>query len=103
MKKFYFETILAGDMLAIVKDPSARGRVRRILLVGHFNGRVFNIDNFKKQNFLMLVRILVNISIELGDKNFLEWWNELGQKIYHFGENFGDSFNMQHQRKRRKR
>lgn len=102
MKKNEFENTLAGMVLGIVRDPSSKGRVRRMLVIGHFNGRVFNPEKFLRINFLMLVRILVNISMELHQKEFYDWWNDLGHAIYDFGEHSGDMFNVMHQRKRRK-
>ena len=103
MKKNEFESTLASMVLSIVKDPSSKGRVSRLVVVGHFNGRVFNPAKFLKQNFMMLVRILVNLSMELTEKEFLAWWNDLGRTIYDFGDSSGDTFNSMHQRKNHNR
>ena len=103
MEKNEFESTLASLILSIVRDPSSKGRVTRLTLIGHFNGRVFNPVKFLEQNFMMLVRILVNISMEVTEKEFLAWWNELGRTIYDFGDSFGDAFNSMHRRKNHNR
>ena len=103
MKKNDFESMLASMVLSIVKDPSSKGRVTRLTVIGHFNGRVFNPEKFLKQNFLMLVRIFVNLSMELSEKEFLTWWNGIGRTIYDFGESSGDLYNDMHHRKNRMR
>lgn len=98
MNKNLFVTEIAEMILSAVKKPSAKGRESLIIKLGHFNGRVFNIEEFLKQRFGMIVRILVNLAMDMNRKDFMLLWNTIGNRICEIADNYGDEFNATHKR-----
>lgn len=98
MEKNGFGREIADMILSAVKDPSAKGRVSRMTSIGHFNGRVFNPEKFVMQNFLMIVRIFVNLAMEMDHKQFIQLCLEIAERICQIAENHGDAFNNAHKR-----
>ena len=101
MEKNVLEREIAEMIIGAVKGPTTKGRESRMIKVGHFNGRVFNIEYFLKQSFAMVVRILVNLAMEMNHKSFMQLWNNFGERIYETAEDHGDAFNAAHKRTKR--
>lgn len=98
MKKTEFESELAAIIIDQVKNPATRGRVTRMEATGHFNGRVFKPHFFLKLRFVMFVRIMVNLAMELTYNEFMTVWDRLGKRIFSMGDNNGDTYNDIHRR-----
>lgn len=98
MMKNKFERELAKTILAKVKEPGAKGRVRRMSVIGHFNRMIFMPEVFLEINFMMFVRFMVNLSMELPHKEFMNLWDHIGQRMEAMADLQGDLFNNLHKR-----
>lgn len=103
MEKDSFARQLAIQILADVKAPEAKGRVRRMSALGHFNRSVFLPEEFLKINFKMFVRFMVNLGMELTEQEFMHLWGELGNRLFDMAELWGDMFNDSFRRRQNRR
>lgn len=88
-----FARELAGAFVASVRDQSHSERVARISSLGHFQRWLFRTEEFVEAKFKTVVRVLVNLAIDMPQDEFMELWLDIGMRITQTAEEYGESFN----------
>jgi len=67
---------------------------------GHLNSRYTAMDcEVSEMTVENLLRIEVNLAMQMDEKDFYQHWEQLGRMIYLFADEHGDEFNRQYSKK----
>jgi hypothetical protein len=77
-----------------------RGFLYHLRTSGHLNSRYTAMDcEVSEMTVENLLRIEVNLAMQMDEKDFYQHWEQLGRMIYLFADEHGDEFNRQYSKK----
>ena len=93
---------LQWQTVALTQCRAVDGLLHHLRSDAGLNPRYIKLDSDKLIGIDKFVRIEMNKGMLQDQDAFMQDWKALGEQIYEFGNKFGDSYNLNHKRKKTK-